>query len=241
MSSENESFDHGDREAMGMELRAMVLHVSLLVEHAAERAVMHLMGVPLGESKVLSQLSFDQRVNLLTELRAMKPDDKKKFMLFKRIRNKLMHSLDAISLVKVFEILNEDPRSSLFQLYPQDETMDFEVRMRRALNRLIMDIGHLSKDIQDHGIGHVQMHNQILRRTMAFHVIQEEVPLVLGSMHKWMKTRIDEGGTFTNEELLAVPFWAVEEIKSRVRQGYLAKHIELFNAPPPEDDDIMSP
>lgn len=240
MSGKRESIDYGDRTEMGMELRAMVLHVSLLVEQAAQSAVLQLLHVPSGESKVLSQLNFDQRVNLLTELRAMKPDDRNKFMLFKKIRNKLVHHLDAISMVRVFEVLNEDPRSSLFQLYPQDDRMDLEARMRQALDSLIMDIARLSKDIQDHSISHSQMHNQVLKRAMAFHVIQEEVPLVLGSAHKWLKTRIEEGGTFTNDELLALPFWALDEIKARVRHGYHAKHIELFNAPPPDDDDVMA-
>jgi hypothetical protein len=137
--------DYWERDGMG--IRVPVLHIALMIESKAKWAVDFL----LTENKELASLiywDFNKRIQFLNSLDALNDNEKGKFTLFQNIRNKLIHDLDAKSLVDCFRIMDKKPEDTILNLYRQDKSLPLEKQLYLAVQMLIGEIGNLLAKIE---------------------------------------------------------------------------------------------
>lgn len=147
MSDERTSTDKFSEED-GMPLRTTVLHIALMVEKKAKWAVDVILPFTEEEAKSVTNLSFNQRIEFLTDLNVFDKKEKEHFGWFQNIRNKLVHHLDANTLEKCYQIMKQDPERTLLRDYPQDKSLPMEQRLWNAVQELIDDIGKSLEKIE---------------------------------------------------------------------------------------------
>jgi hypothetical protein len=141
----NSTGDYWDRDGMG--IRVPVLHIALMIESKATWAVDFL----LSDNKVLGSLinwDFNKRIQFLSMLDALTADEKARFKLFAEIRNKMIHELEAKSLVDCFQLMGVDPQDKILNIYPQDKSLPMEKRLYEAVQDLIDHLGDLLEKIE---------------------------------------------------------------------------------------------
>jgi len=101
----------------------MVVNSSKLIEKFASSALATLLEIDLENSKILgnksSAISFKQKIDLLTEIKAFDRDDVGKFMKFMEIRNQFAHNFEVESFEICFKVLSAGTEKYLVKLFPK--------------------------------------------------------------------------------------------------------------------------
>jgi len=138
---------------IGLKKRNLVLSTSLYIEKMTSVFLGSLLGIEdIETSKTLgnknSSLSFNNKIDLLIDIGALKPETKKKFQHFMEIRNQFMHNLSATSYVKCVDNLNGTEKS-LLKIYPQKKGLEKEDELEGAITELCNDVAKLAMDITE--------------------------------------------------------------------------------------------
>lgn len=130
-----------------MELRHSILITALALESLTSMYLAGLLGIKdykntksFGNKN--GNLSFNQKIELLTDLDALSKDDKKKFQTFMEVRNQFMHNIEIKSYTECFKML-DGKENYILKQFPQDKTIIKEVQLRIATESLgiqLMDI-----------------------------------------------------------------------------------------------------
>ena len=130
-----------------LELRHNILITALSLESLTSMYLAGLLGIKEYKNtksfgNKSGNLSFNQKIELLTDLDALSKDDKKKFQTFMEVRNQFMHNIDIKSYTECFKML-DGKENYILKLFPQDKTTIKEVQLRIATEILglqLMDI-----------------------------------------------------------------------------------------------------
>lgn len=130
-----------------LELRHSILITALALESLTSMYLAGLLGIKdykntksFGNKS--GNLSFNQKIELLTDLDALSKDDKKKFQTFMEVRNQFMHNIEIKSYTECFKML-DGKENYILKHFPQDKTIIKEVQLRIATETLgiqLMDI-----------------------------------------------------------------------------------------------------
>ncbi|MCC5906205.1 MAG: hypothetical protein JJU13_08370 [Balneolaceae bacterium] len=135
----------------GIEKRNLVLKTSLYIEKTTSVFLGSLLGIKdVESSKTLgnksSSISFNNKVDLLIDIGALKPETKKKFQHFMEIRNQFMHNLSATSYIKCLDNL-KGTEKSLLKIYPQKKGLEKEEELEGVITDLCNDVAKIALDI----------------------------------------------------------------------------------------------
>lgn len=132
---------------MADEKRLLVINLSIFIERFVSAALSSLLDIDLKNSKTLSNkssaLSFRQKLDLLTDIRATDKGAVKKFQTFAEIRNQFAHNLDVHDFQSCFSFL-DGTEKFLRNAYKIDGLDKLE--HEEQLQTLYM---HLFKEIMD--------------------------------------------------------------------------------------------
>ncbi|MBC3540644.1 hypothetical protein ACFSC6_12200 [Rufibacter sediminis] len=133
---------------LGLDIRKDVLAHALIVESMTSLFLAKLIGIDdVANSKVLGNkgggLSFNQKVDMLIEIRALSAADKKKFQAFMEIRNQFMHNMEASTYEKCFSYL-DGKEAFLVKLYPQYAGQTREQKLKSITDALSKDVVDLT-------------------------------------------------------------------------------------------------
>ncbi|WP_456457741.1 hypothetical protein [Reichenbachiella sp.] len=136
---------------LGFEKRKFILLTSLFVEKTTSAFLAALLGIDdFEESKTLgnkgSSLSFSNKIDLLIDIGALKPETKKKFRHFMSIRNQFMHNISASSYEKCIARL-DGTENFLSKTYPQKSSLSNEIKLERSISALCDDVARLTTEI----------------------------------------------------------------------------------------------
>lgn len=129
---------------IGLNERQEILTFALLLENFSSIFLSNLLGIDeyrntksFGNSN--SSLSFNQKINLLIDIGALSPIERKKYITFMEIRNQFMHNLAADSYESCYEFINGKD-AYILKNYPQDETLSREIQLKKATVELADEI-----------------------------------------------------------------------------------------------------
>lgn len=128
----------------GLEIRTEVLRYSLIIENFTSIFLGSLLNIPdHKKSKSLGNksgnLSFNQKIQLLIDIQALDPKEKKKFLVFMSIRNQFMHNNDADCYESCFNNI-DGADNFILKIYPQDKKLSKEKQLAIAFRKLSNDI-----------------------------------------------------------------------------------------------------
>jgi len=124
-----------------IEKRARVLKFSLDLEHIASEIAAFLLDIADTKSSISfgnrsSALSFNQKLNLLTDNQTITKEEKYKLELFGSIRNQFMHNIDANNYTDAFNLIDGAENKSK-RFYPQFfEASDLEIALEKVVEQL---------------------------------------------------------------------------------------------------------
>jgi hypothetical protein len=131
-----------------IDARVEMLNLSLHMERLSSIFLAALFRIDMSESKSFgntsSALSFNQKITLLSDIKAIPKDSKKKFEYFMSIRNQFMHNIDADNYINCFKFL--DFGDAFLRLYPS-ELEDLELRYKIAVVSLGSDLLVIMTDV----------------------------------------------------------------------------------------------
>lgn len=144
---------------IGLDKRTTILTYALLLETISSTFLANLIGIekPLDSisfGNKSTSLSFNQKINLLIDIRALQKDEKKKYQTFMEIRNQFMHNLGSDTFESCYDNLDGKDKFVL-QLYPQNMDLTRERKLELAsckladyiLNQTIMLIDKIKEKI----------------------------------------------------------------------------------------------
>lgn len=128
----------------GIEIRSEVLKYSLLIENFTAIFLSNLLDISnYKESRTLGNksgnLSFNQKVHLLIDIKALDKNEKKKFLIFMSIRNQFIHNYDADCYEGCFHNI-DGAETFILRTYPQDVALSKEQQLESAFRKLANDI-----------------------------------------------------------------------------------------------------
>lgn len=139
-------------DEIGMENRKAVLNISLHIERTISQLLGDLLNINTAASKLLSNksnaLSFNTKVLLLLDMKAIDENDKNKLRTFMEIRNQFMHNLDAKSFEECFKFI-DGKDNYLKKIYPTKDTLNNEDDLKRMFYELSEDIRTILNKVID--------------------------------------------------------------------------------------------
>lgn len=140
-------------EQYAISIRYGILLTSITLERATSIYLAGLLGIndykntkSFGNKS--GNLSFNQKIELLTDLDAIKKDDKKKFLAFMEIRNQFIHNIDINSFTECFRTL-EGKENYLLKLFPQDTSKSKETQLMLATENLGLHLMDLINELPE--------------------------------------------------------------------------------------------
>lgn len=138
---------------IGLEKRKFILTISLLVENFTSIFLARLLEIEdyretISFSNKSSTLSFNQKINLLIDIKAIEGENKNKFQTFMEIRNQFMHNLEADTYEKCFKFLNGRDKFIL-KVYPENSDLSKEDQLEKATERLFYDVLRMSSKLYE--------------------------------------------------------------------------------------------
>lgn len=137
----------------GINIRVDILQYSLMVENFSSIFLSTLLDITdFKESKSLGNkngnLSFNQKIDLLIDIRALEKKEKSKFLIFMSIRNQFMHNIDADSYENCLRNI-EGAGKFLLKTYPQNEKLNKETQLENATKSLSNDVVEITLRLLD--------------------------------------------------------------------------------------------
>ena len=138
---------------IGIEKREFILTVSLLVENFTSIFLSRLLEIKdyrqtISFGNKSSNLSFNQKINLLIDIGAVPAGQKNKFVTFMEIRNQFMHNLEAKSYETCFDFMDGKDKFVL-KTYPQDPKKSREEQLEKATQELSNEVLSMSAKLYD--------------------------------------------------------------------------------------------
>lgn len=133
---------------IGIEKRKLILTTSLFVENFTSAFLSRLLEIKdyrktFSFGNKNSNLSFNQKVNLLIDIGAIEAVQRNKFLTFMEIRNQFMHNLEANSYVKCFDFI-DGKEKYILKAYPQDSNKSREEQLEKATEQLANEVLNMS-------------------------------------------------------------------------------------------------
>jgi hypothetical protein len=153
---------------METEPRINILYASLSLEHVTSMVLGELLDIETGLSKTLgsksSSLSFKNKIDLISDIRAMDPEDAKKMLCFAEIRNQFLHNLKVDTYTACFNNLDGKANylKKTYNLTAQDGETE-EQLLKKCFDSLAVDLvkdvvgkllGKITKKYYDLGASH---------------------------------------------------------------------------------------
>lgn len=133
--------------------RHFVFQLALLIEDNVTSFLAALLDISRENSKTLSNksssLSFKTKVDLLTDIKALKKEDAIKFIIFMEIRNQFMHNLKSNSFVNCFSYLNGNEKKILKLYPPKNSISEKEDQLKTAFIDLFIDLTNILDRLLD--------------------------------------------------------------------------------------------
>ncbi len=135
---------------LGLEKRKFILAISLFMEKTASVFLGALLGIKdIDTSRTLgnksSSLSFNNKIDLLMDIGALKTETKAKFQNFMAIRNQFMHNWDAMTYEKCTENIS-GLEKFLAKNYP-NEISDKEEKLKESIRDLSNEVAALTAGV----------------------------------------------------------------------------------------------
>lgn len=127
----------------GMELRAIALHTSLLVEHFLNIHLHHLVGTDINVKK----MTFQQKTTSLVTHNAMERKYGDAFTTFIKIRNELIHNFETDTLEKCLKEIKMKPETFITTYY--NGGANREEKLSRAFVNLTQFIADRLQEVWD--------------------------------------------------------------------------------------------
>lgn len=130
--------------ATDIEIRTKILAASLAIESLTSAFLANLLNIQdLVNSRTLgnksSSFSFNQKIDLLIDIKALSKENKTKLTTFMEIRNQFMHNIDANTYENCMNAL-DGKDNYLLKQYPSDTNKSKEIRLEFAVNELITEV-----------------------------------------------------------------------------------------------------
>lgn len=123
--------------------RVKVLETALLFENLVSSFLALLLDIDVENSKTLgnssSSISFNNKVDLLLDIKTIDKATKTKFTSFMNMRNQFMHNIKATSFNDCINKIN-GLEKWLLKTYPQDEDILIEQRLENCFDKLVFDL-----------------------------------------------------------------------------------------------------
>lgn len=129
---------------IGLNNRTEILTFALLLEQFSSILIKGLLGIGVSKETISfgnksGCLSFNQKINLLIDIGALPPEDKKKYQTFMEIRNQFMHNLSADTYEACYGFIDGKDKFVL-RLYPQSDSLTTEVALKQATRELAGEV-----------------------------------------------------------------------------------------------------
>lgn len=193
-------------ERDGMYTRLPIIHIALLIERKAKWAVEVILAEH-PEFLGLIHWDFNKRIQFLTSLKALTEPEKGKFTLFQQIRNKLVHDMEANSLVNCFKVMGKNPDDVIFNLYPQDKGKDIplEDRLFNAVQLLIDDIADLLMKIEDYVLKDIDKNARASQFLKGYETTISALSEVVERYQEELMRRVASTNEITSLEIARIP------------------------------------
>ncbi len=128
-----------------IQLRGHIIQLSTHLEHITSLVLCEILGINKDSSLSFGNknfaLSFNHKVNLITDLKDVDKEYKTKYQTFQEIRNKFAHIFDVTSF-KSFENLNDQTKKSVNKLieFYGSENENSESDLVECFNKLYSDL-----------------------------------------------------------------------------------------------------
>lgn len=218
MSDEQTSTDKFSAED-GMPLRATVLHIALMIEERSRWAIGAILPLSEDEIKVIIDLNFNQRIQFLTDLEVFTKEEKARFGLFQKIRNKLVHHIKANTLEKCFELLKENPEHTLLRDYHQDKDLPMEERLWNAMQMLINDISKSLGKIEPYVNERIEKKSAEVAVLKGLDVAMMTMLDVMGEVTGELVKRVNDGRPMTRQEIIEIPARMSKRVTDRIEKS----------------------
>jgi len=134
-----------------MNNRVEILELALILEKITSAFLAELLDIEnYKETRSLGNksgnLSFNQKIELLIDIRALSKNDKNKYQSFMELRNQFMHNLDADTYEKCYDLMEGKERFVL-KIYPQPNDMTREEQLRKASLDMANDIIRITSNL----------------------------------------------------------------------------------------------
>lgn len=131
--------------SLGIQKRKHLLLYALYLEGFLSEFLAALLGIKNTESSMSfgntsKALSFNQKVNLLIDLGALKKEDQNKFITFMELRNQFMHNIHAKTYELCYEYLPKGKDNFVLGRYPQKANLSREKQLEEASLDLASEI-----------------------------------------------------------------------------------------------------
>ena len=136
---------------LGITIRKEILTYSLMIEGLTSSFLSGLLGIKdqknsrtLGNKS--SSLSFNNKIDLLIDIGALKGETKSKFQTFMEIRNQFMHNIEASNYENCFSFM-PDKITFLLKQYPQAQNLTKEDQLKNATLELATDVFNFTGEL----------------------------------------------------------------------------------------------
>jgi energy-converting hydrogenase A subunit M len=130
--------------------RTKVLETALFLEGLTSKILCLLLDIDTDNSKSLgnksSALSFNSKINMLSDMRSLQKEDGSKFEKFMSIRNQFMHTFSANSYQNCVSHIDGLDKW-LLKNYPQDDKLDLETKYEKSIDALSQDLIRIASNL----------------------------------------------------------------------------------------------
>ncbi len=138
---------------LGLEIRKEILENALMMEMLTTNFLARILNIKEPKnSRTLgnktSSFSFNNKIDLLIDLGALKKEERRKYQYFMEIRNQFIHNIYASTYEKCLSVL-DGTNNAILKLYPQPDDLSLDEKYKNAVNSLSEEVLNLTIQIID--------------------------------------------------------------------------------------------
>ncbi|MDP2385135.1 MAG: hypothetical protein Q8M29_02070 [Bacteroidota bacterium] len=190
---------------IGIDIRKDVLLSALYVEGYVSHFLARLLNVKDPDKSMSfghtgKALSFNQKVNLLIDVGALKKEDQTKFITFMEIRNQFMHNMNAKTYELCFSYIKGKDKF-LLGMYPQKATLSPEKQLEKAVSELTNEVTKLSISVIDKIADKGGQEAKAAMYKDLFEILKESIVEGTKTIDNISEEIIKKGGTVSSKTL----------------------------------------